>query len=129
MVKEVVLMKKHLELDNVTKYYAEQQKQLHALHEISFDIDHGEFVSIVGPSGCGKSTLLKIIAGLDSPTSGEVRVQVIQFTDHIQKSVWSSNRLASSRGEQCSRMWNTAWKCATFQKMSAGRLPGVIWRW
>ena len=74
MVKEVVLMKKHLELDNVTKYYAGQQK-LHALHEISFDIDHGEFVTIVGPSGCGKSTLLKIIAGLDSPTSGEVRVR------------------------------------------------------
>jgi len=75
MVKEVVLMKKHLELDSVTKYYSEQQKQLHALHEISFDIDHGEFVTIVGPSGCGKSTLLKIIAGLDSPTSGEVRVR------------------------------------------------------
>ena len=75
MVKEVVLVKKHLELDNVTKYYAGQQKQLHALHEISFDIDHGEFVTIVGPSGCGKSTLLKIIAGLDSPTSGEVRVR------------------------------------------------------
>ena len=75
MVKEVVLMKKHLELDNVTKFYAAQQKQLHALHEVSFDIDHGEFVSIVGPSGCGKSTLLKIIAGLDSPSSGEVRVR------------------------------------------------------
>jgi NitT/TauT family transport system ATP-binding protein len=74
MVKEVVLMEKHLELDNVTKYYA-GPKQLHALHEISFDIDHGEFVTIVGPSGCGKSTLLKIIAGLDSPTSGEVRVR------------------------------------------------------
>lgn len=66
---------KHLELDNVTKYYTEQQRQLHALHQVSFDIDHGEFVSIVGPSGCGKSTLLKIIAGLDSPSSGEVRVR------------------------------------------------------
>jgi len=65
LVKEVVMMKKHLELDNVTKYYVGQEKQLHALHEVSFDIDHGEFVSIVGPSGCGKSTLLKLIAGLD----------------------------------------------------------------
>jgi len=69
------MMKKHLELDNVTKYYVGQEKQLHALHEVSFDIDHGEFVSIVGPSGCGKSTLLKIIAGLDYPSSGEVRVR------------------------------------------------------
>jgi len=42
---------------------------------VTFDVDHGEFVSIVGPSGCGKSTLLKIMAGLDSPSSGEVRVK------------------------------------------------------
>ena len=65
----------HVELDNVTKFYTGQAKQLHALHEVSFDIDHGEFISIVGPSGCGKSTLLKIIAGLDFPSSGEVRVK------------------------------------------------------
>ena len=68
-------MARHLELDNVTKFYASQDKKLHALHEVTFDVDHGEFVSIVGPSGCGKSTLLKIIAGLDSPSSGEVRLR------------------------------------------------------
>jgi NitT/TauT family transport system ATP-binding protein len=67
-------MAKHVELENVTKIYTGQE-QLHALHEVSFGIDQGEFISIVGPSGCGKSTLLKIIAGLDSPSSGEVRVQ------------------------------------------------------
>jgi NitT/TauT family transport system ATP-binding protein len=65
----------HVELDNVTKFFAGQEKQLHTLHEVSFGIDHGEFISIVGPSGCGKSTLLKIIAGLDFPSSGEVRVK------------------------------------------------------
>ena len=68
------MMEPHVELDNVTKFY-DAQERLHALHEVSFDIEHGEFVSIVGPSGCGKSTLLKIIAGLDSPSSGEVRLQ------------------------------------------------------
>jgi len=67
-------MEHHVELDNITKFY-DAQERLHALHEVSFDIDHGEFVSIVGPSGCGKSTLLKIIAGLDTPSSGEVRLQ------------------------------------------------------
>jgi NitT/TauT family transport system ATP-binding protein len=64
----------HVELDNVTKFY-NAQEQLHALHEVSFGIERGEFVSIVGPSGCGKSTLLKIMAGLDSPSSGEVRFE------------------------------------------------------
>lgn len=72
MGEEVGLMENHVELDNVSKFYDAEQK-LHALHEVSFGIALGEFVSIVGPSGCGKSTLLKIIAGLDKPTSGEVR--------------------------------------------------------
>lgn len=68
------MMHPHVELQNVSKFY-ETQQRMHALHEVSFGIDRGEFVSIVGPSGCGKSTLLKIMAGLDVPTSGEVRFQ------------------------------------------------------
>jgi len=67
-------MDPHVELENVSKFY-EARDKTHALHEVSFAIDVGEFVSIVGPSGCGKSTLLKIMAGLDDPTSGEVRFQ------------------------------------------------------
>jgi len=68
----VGLMENHVELENVSKFY-DQGRRLHALHEVSFGVGEGEFVSIVGPSGCGKSTLLKIIAGLDKPTSGEVK--------------------------------------------------------
>jgi len=45
-----------------------------ALDDISFQIDAGEFVSIVGPSGCGKSTLLRLVAGLVQPTAGELSV-------------------------------------------------------
>ncbi len=67
-------MEPHVELENVSKFY-QAEERLHALHEVSFGIDRGEFVSIVGPSGCGKSTLLKIMAGLDAPSSGEVRFQ------------------------------------------------------
>lgn len=65
-------MENHVELDNVSKFY-DAGRRLHALQEVSFGVGEGEFVSIVGPSGCGKSTLLKIIAGLDKPTSGEVK--------------------------------------------------------
>lgn len=65
-------MENHVELDNVSKFY-DTGRRLHALHEVSFGVEQGEFVSIVGPSGCGKSTLLKIIAGLDRPSSGQVK--------------------------------------------------------
>ena len=44
------------------------------LRGIELDVETGEFVVFVGPSGCGKSTLLRIIAGLDEPTSGELRI-------------------------------------------------------
>src|SRR5262249_10192534 len=45
-----------------------------ALGGVSLTIAAGELVSLVGPSGCGKSTLLRLIAGLDTPTSGELRI-------------------------------------------------------
>jgi len=45
-----------------------------ALDTVSFSVTAGEFVSIVGPSACGKSTLLRLIAGLDFPSSGELRI-------------------------------------------------------
>src|SRR6185437_7831604 len=45
-----------------------------ALDDVSVEVAAGEFVSLIGPSGCGKSTLLRLIADLDSPTSGAVSV-------------------------------------------------------
>jgi len=50
------------------------RKVVHALKDVSFDVEEGEFVSIIGPSGCGKSTLLKVLAGLIESTAGEVVV-------------------------------------------------------
>ncbi len=63
----------HVEFANVTKVYSEPPQTVTALNDISFKINEGEFVCIVGPSGCGKSTLLRMIAGLDRPSSGEIR--------------------------------------------------------
>lgn len=45
-----------------------------ALDDLNLEISRGQFVSLVGPSGCGKSTFLRLVAGLDAPTSGQLRV-------------------------------------------------------
>ena len=63
----------HVELSNVSKVYTDPPELVTALTNISFHVNQGEFLCIVGPSGCGKSTLLRMIAGLDKPTSGEIR--------------------------------------------------------
>ena len=63
-----------LVFDNISKEFvaADSQRLTHALKNVSFVIEEGEFISIVGPSGCGKSTILRLIAGLIEPTSGHI---------------------------------------------------------
>ena len=63
-----------LEIRDVSKIFQSKSGTLTALDSINLDVREGEFVCLLGPSGCGKSTLLNIIAGLDKPTRGEVRV-------------------------------------------------------
>ena len=58
----------------VKKVFFTDEVETHALSDIHLQIDKGEFVSIAGPSGCGKSTLLAILGLLDSPTSGEYKL-------------------------------------------------------
>lgn len=65
-------MKKILEVKNINKKYQSKEGEILALKDVSFDVNDGEFISIIGPSGCGKSTLLSIIAGLESKSSGSI---------------------------------------------------------
>ena len=54
--------------------YQSPDGELEALRDVSFTIPEGAFVSIVGPSGCGKSTLLSLMAGLETPTAGQILI-------------------------------------------------------
>lgn len=60
-----------IEVKNLSKIYQSDTAKTNALQSVSFNIDEGEFVSIMGPSGSGKSTLMHILGFLDRPTSGE----------------------------------------------------------
>ena len=59
---------------NVTKIYPTARGPMVAVDDFSLDVAEGEFVCIVGPSGCGKSTYLRILAGLDTLSSGTIFV-------------------------------------------------------
>ena len=63
-----------LQINNLNKHFPTKQGNLVVLKDIDMAIEQGEFICAVGASGSGKSTLLRQIAGLDSPTSGEVRI-------------------------------------------------------
>lgn len=67
-------MKRILEVNNICKIYQAQNGEIEALKNVTFDVNKGEYISIIGPSGCGKSTLLSIISGLESKTSGEINI-------------------------------------------------------
>lgn len=63
-----------VEFENVSRVYRSGEHELRALDGVSFALEAGKFVVILGPSGAGKSTLLNLLGGLDSPTSGTIRV-------------------------------------------------------
>lgn len=67
-------MEKLLEINNVSLKYQTPKDEITAIKDLSFYCNKGDFMSIIGPSGCGKTTVLSLIAGLISPTSGEIRL-------------------------------------------------------
>ena len=69
-----------IQLNNVSKVVTSGAEQLTILHSLDLHIPGGQFVSVIGPSGSGKSTLLGLIAGLDAPTSGSIKLNGYDIT-------------------------------------------------
>ena len=76
-----------LDLDSITKTFQDDSGEIVAVDDVSMTVDDGEFLVVVGPSGCGKSTMLRMIAGLESITSG-----TLALDDRVINDVKSQNR-------------------------------------
>lgn len=74
-----------LEVKDINMNYHSVKGVTEAIKDVSFNVEKGEFVSIIGPSGCGKSTLLNIISGLLKPSSGTIVFNDDKSSDNLDK--------------------------------------------
>jgi putative ABC transport system ATP-binding protein len=81
-----------VEIRNVSKSFQRETEKVEVFNDLTMDIDQGTFTALMGPSGSGKSTLLNLVAGLDKPTSGDVRVKDAQVSamSAAQLATWRS---------------------------------------
>jgi putative ABC transport system ATP-binding protein len=73
-----------IQVRNIDMKYRRGSEDIHVLQGLSLDVNEGEFVAFMGPSGSGKTTLLNLIGGLDSPTSGSIRVSGEEISELSQ---------------------------------------------
>src|SRR5687768_17992947 len=82
-----------IECRNLTREYRKGENVIRPLDDLSLDVEAGTFLALMGPSGSGKTTLLNLIAGIDRPTSGSLRI------DGLEISRLSRSKLAAWRSE------------------------------
>lgn len=76
-----------LKVRDLCKTYKMGEIEVHAVRDMSFDVEAGEFVVVVGPSGSGKTTLLNMIGGMDTVTSGTIDLDGVRISDYTPKEV------------------------------------------
>lgn len=87
--------------DGLKKRYLLGQREVWALNGVSFKIDRGEFVALIGRSGSGKTTLLNLIGGLDTPSTGELKI------DNQSLGIMSDDELTAFRGRNIGYVFQT----------------------
>ena len=90
-----------IRLHKISRRYQMGAETIHALREVTLEIQRGEYVAIMGPSGSGKSTLMNLIGCLDTPTAGEYEL------NGIQVSQMDDNRLAEIRNKEIGFIFQT----------------------
>jgi len=90
-----------IRLQKISRRYQMGSETIHALREVSVEIQRGEYVAIMGPSGSGKSTLMNLIGCLDTPTSGEYEL------NGVQVSQMDDNQLAEIRNKEIGFIFQT----------------------
>lgn len=90
-----------VEIRNLTKHYHKGGQTIKPLDGVSLDIEQGEFVSLMGASGTGKSTLLNVVASIDKPDEGSVKIGGTEIT------TLSRTQLASWRAENIGYIFQT----------------------
>lgn len=109
-----------IELESVTRIYKMGSEEIRALDQVDLTIADAEFVAVVGPSGSGKSTLLHVVGGLDTPTSGQVRV------DGQDLAKARDRELASFRNERVGFVFQTFNLQPTYTALENVALPLVF---
>lgn len=105
-----------LEAKNIHKYFWVPEK-FHALKDISFSMDKGEFVSIMGKSGCGKSTLLYVLSTMDTDYEGEL------WLNNEKVSGQDKEKLAAIRNEHIGFVFQFHYLLAEFSVLENVMLP------
>jgi len=90
-----------IRLQKISRRYQMGGETIHALREVSLEIERGEYVAIMGPSGSGKSTLMNLVGCLDTPTSGEYEL------NGVQVSQMDDNQLAEIRNKEIGFIFQT----------------------
>lgn len=76
-----------IKVNKLTKQYIMGDEIIHALNDVSFTINKGDFVCLLGTSGSGKSTLLNMMAGLEKPTQGLIQIGKIRISELNEKDI------------------------------------------